>query len=244
MLKSHYKDVAKNQDTYWWYQGMAEINNSLIQTFLSKKNRLNILDAGCGPGAMLPTLKKYGEAVGVDISNDALKYAKKRGKVMLGDITKLDFKDNTFDLVICMDVLYHMWVKDETQALREFYRVLKEGGVLIIREPAYNWMRGNEDRGSLTARRFSSSKMSSKVKSCGFSILKLTYANFFLFPLVLAVRIISSLKPKENLGKSDFFTPPFFINRFLFNILNLEKNLIKFTSLPFGSSLICVAKKV
>lgn len=241
MLKSHYEDVAVNQDKHWWYLGMSEINNSLIKTFLTKRNNLKILDAGCGPGAMLPTLSKYGDVIGIDVSDEALKYAKKRGEVIKGDITNLKFKNQTFDIVICMDVLYHMWVKDETEALREFNRVLKNDGVLLLREPAYNWLRGNEDVGSLTKRRFQRRELENKITQSSFKILKISYANFFLFPILLLVRILTGLSNKR--GSSDMSIPPIFINQLLFYILKIESILLKFISLPFGSSLICVATK-
>ena len=241
MLKRHYLDVAQNQDRHWWYQGMVAINKSLLDNYLPKKKGLKILDAGCGPGAMLPHLAKYGDVIGVDISEDALKYAKKRGKVKKGDITNIDFKDETFDLVVCMDVLYHMWVKDETSALKEFNRVLKKDGILLLREPAYDWMRGNEDKGSLTARRFSQRVLKQKLENSSFQVKKITYVNFFLFPLLLLVRILTGFGSKR--GSSDMSIPPNFINQSLFNILKLESALLRFVSLPFGSSLICVARK-
>lgn len=223
---------------------MAAIIESLLQKSLPKEKKVRILDAGCGPGAMLPILQRYGDVIGVDISDEALRYAKKRGKVRKGDITNLDFKENTFDVVLCMDVLYHMWVKDETQALKEFQRVLKKGGVLLLREPAYNWMRGNEDRGSLTARRFSKMSIRENLTHSGFRVVKLTFANFFLFPMVLMVRTISSFKPKGKQGKSDLSILPTLINQLFYNMLRVESFLMRFTTLPFGSSLICVAKKI
>lgn len=241
MLKSHYRDVAKNQDKHWWYLGMAEINNSLIKTFLSKQNNLKILDAGCGPGAMLPSLSNYGDVIGVDLSSVALKYAKKRGKAIKGDITNLKFKDQAFDLVVCMDVLYHMWVKDELVALAEFNRVLKLGGILLLREPAYNWLRGNEDVGSLTQRRFQKKELENKIKKSSFKVLKISYANFFLFPILLIVRILTGISGKR--GSSDMSIPPIFINQLLFRVLKTEASILKLISLPFGSSLICVAIK-
>lgn len=221
---------------------MAAINLSLLDTYLKKKKSLKILDAGCGPGAMLPHLQKYGDVVGVDLSNQALKYAKGRGKVMKGSITNLDFKDQAFDLVVCLDVLYHMWVRDETIALNEFHRVLKNGGTLLLREPAYNWMRGNEDRGSLTARRFSKKVLVERLEQSGFRVKKISYANFFLFPLILFVRILTMLGLKR--GSSDMSIPPNFINKVLFNVLKLESILMKLFTLPFGSSIICVSRKV
>lgn len=243
MLKSHYRDVAENQDKLWWYLGMRSINRSLLDKYLPRKS-LKILDAGCGPGAMLPTLAQYGDVIGVDMSDEALKYAKKCGKVKKGNILNLDFKDETFDLVVCMDVLYHTWVEDETRALKEFNRVFKKGGILLIREPAYNWLRGKEDVGSLTKRRFSKKRLEFLLKEASFKVLKMTYANFFLFPIVLLLRIRSSISPDNIKESSDFSLPLAFINSLLFNLLKIEGYLMKFTSLPFGSSLICVARKV
>jgi ubiquinone/menaquinone biosynthesis C-methylase UbiE len=237
MLKSHYDDIFHNQDNHWWYRGMRAINESLLATYLTKKMGRTILDAGCGPGAMLPSLQKFGKTIGIDVSEDALKYARKRGTARKGDIMKLAFKDKSFDAVVCLDVLYHMWVKDEQKALSEFHRVLKKGGILVLREPAYNWMRGNEDRGSMTARRFSKSVMEEKLIESGFTIEKMTYANFFLFPLVLLVRLTN------NTGSSDMAIPHPLINNTLAALLKLESKLMDYVSLPFGSSLVCIARK-
>lgn len=243
MLKSHYREIAENQDRLWWYLGMREINLSLLNTYLSKKRPLKILDAGCGPGAMLLALHKYGEVVGIDMSDEALKYARKRGNVQKGDVSNLKFPNSTFDLVICLDVLYHTWVKEENKALDEFNRVLKKGGILLIREPAYNWLRGKEDVGSLTQRRFSSNRLKLLIKKSSFEILKVTYANFFLFPVVFLLRIRTSLFPNNIKGSNDFSLPIPIINKLLLLILQAEAFLMRYISLPFGSSLICVARK-
>ncbi|MFA6073848.1 MAG: class I SAM-dependent methyltransferase [Candidatus Woesearchaeota archaeon] len=241
MLKSHYQEIAKNQDNHWWYRGMTVINLSLLDYYLAKKRNLKILDAGCGPGVMLPHLKKYGDVLGVDLSTDALKFAEKRGIVKKADITNLKTKDNTYDLIICMDVMYHTWVKDVNKALVEFKRVLKKGGMLLIREPAYNWMRGNEDRGSLTARRFSKGDLEKSLIKNGFKVKKISYVNFFLFPIVFAVRIYGMITNKK--GSSDLLIPSSLINNLLFLNLKIESYIIKYVSLPFGSSLICVTIK-
>jgi SAM-dependent methyltransferase len=241
MLKSHYKDIFSNQDDHWWYRGMTAINLSLLDKYLIQKRKLKILDAGCGPGVMLKPLQKYGNVLGIDISSEALKYAKLRGKVEKGDITKLRFKKNTFDLILSMDVLYHMWVLDVSKALSEYDRVLKKGGLLILREPAYNWMRGNEDRGSLTARRFTKKELEKLIEKNSFKVEKETYANFILFPIVLLVRIINMIN--KNKESSDLWIPSTYINNLLVFIFKIEKQLLNFFSFPFGSSLIFVLRK-
>lgn len=241
MLKSHYIDVAKNQDKHWWYMGMTAINLSLLDFYLPKKRNLKILDAGCGPGVMLPHLAKYGNVLGIDLSSDALKFAKSRGTVKKEDITNIKVKDGTYDLVICMDVMYHTWVKNVNKALVEFKRVLKKGGLLVIREPAYNWMRGNEDRGSLTARRFSKDNLQKSLESNGFKVKKISYVNFFLFPIVFVVRIFGMITNKK--GSSDLSIPISLVNNLLYLALVVESKIIRYLDLPFGSSLICVSIK-
>lgn len=243
MLKSHYKEIAESQDTLWWHLGMKAINESLLRKYLPKEKKLEILDAGCGPGTMLPMLVKYGNVIGVDISDEALKYARKRGNAKKGDVTNLKFKDETFDLVICMDVLYHAWIKDETKTLKGFYRILKKGGLLLVREPAYNWLRGREDVGSLTGRRFSKNRLDMLAEKSSFNIIKMSYINFFLFPIILVLRVKSSLWPNDIKGSSDLTSPPPPVNFLLFVVLKVEALLINYISFPFGSSLICVARK-
>lgn len=241
MLKSHYQEIANNQDKHWWYRGMTLINLRLLDTYLPKKRNLKILDAGCGPGVMLPHLKKYGDVLGIDLSAEALKFAAKRANVKKADITNTKAKDNAYDLIICMDVMYHTWVKDVNKALLEFRRILKKDGILLIREPAYNWMRGNEDRGSLTARRFSKKDLQKGLRDNKFVVKKISYANFFLFPIVFIVRIFGMIINKN--GSSDLSIPNNFVNNLLFLSLKLESNLLRYVSLPFGSSLVCVSIK-
>ena len=109
---------------------MQAIQETFLKQYLPKQKKIRILDAGCGPGAALIYLAKFGDVIGVDVSEDALKFARKRGKVRKGDIANLPFKSETFDVVVCLDVLYHKWV-DTKRAFYELKRVLKKGGIFL-----------------------------------------------------------------------------------------------------------------
>lgn len=92
-----------------------------------------ILDAGCGTGRFINRLSnKNCSIVGIDYSFQMSKQAKKKtGKnIVNGTIDKLPFKNEIFDAIFCFKVLPH--VHNFLEALKEFYRVLKPGGVLIV----------------------------------------------------------------------------------------------------------------
>jgi ubiquinone/menaquinone biosynthesis C-methylase UbiE len=101
-------------------------------------NELKVLDIGAGSGELMELiLKKYpGSPVkGIDISlHTKDKDLKKRIKI--GDVTKMPFKDNEFDVAFALDTLEH--VKDFKKAVLEIRRVLKNKGILIISAPSEN----------------------------------------------------------------------------------------------------------
>lgn len=241
MLKSQYANIFRHQDTLWWYKGMRAINEGLLNRYLPKGRTLKILDVGCGPGAALIYLSQFGDVVGVDISEEALRFAEKRGKVKKGDISALPFEDATFDVVICLDVLYHKCV-DVKKAFLEMKRVLKESGVLLIREPAFDWFKSSEDIASQTKHRFTKEELQRELDS-SFSIMKLTYVNFLLFPFAFIKRIPEVIGIKKKQGVSDLQAVSPFLNTMLFSILRLETLFLDSFNFPFGTSVICVAQK-
>jgi len=95
-----------------------------------------LLDIGCGPGFFLAYAERYYDAHGIDISEYVIREAKQRthtAKLSVGDVTDLDYKNDYFDIVTCFDLLEHL--PNPALALQEFYRILKENGILIIRVP-------------------------------------------------------------------------------------------------------------
>lgn len=220
---------------------MRVINESLLKRYLPKNKILRILDAGCGPGAALIYLAKFGDVIGVDISEEALKFAKKRGMVKKGDISKLPFEDQTFDVVVCLDVLYHQWVNVK-RAISEMKRVLKPEGILFIREPAFDWFKSSEDIASQTKHRFSKEELRRELNG-SVDILKLTYVNFLLFPIAFIKRIPEVIGIKTKQGVSDLQNVSPLLNKILFFLFRMEKTLLSYTNFPFGTSVLCVARK-
>ncbi|MEM3373892.1 MAG: class I SAM-dependent methyltransferase [Candidatus Woesearchaeota archaeon] len=106
---------------------------------LPKKNFMKILDAGCGEGHLILemySINKKNIYYGVDVTEVALKSAKKRvpfARIEKMDLTNLKFEDNYFDIIVCSEVLEHIY--NYNKVIDELTRVLKKGGFLILTFP-------------------------------------------------------------------------------------------------------------
>lgn len=243
MRKEEYQRIFELEEKHWWYLGMRKISQSLLPRIIQGQTDLKILDAGCGAGGMMVYLKNFGQVWGIDISPEALKFCRKRGlkEIKLASIEKIPFENESFDLVTSFDVLYHKWVKNDFLALKEFYRVLKPGGYLLLRVPAYNWLRGKHDKVVYTRHRYNRKELVTETRSAGFKILRATYANTFLFPFAVAKRFLEKILPEEKV--SDVKPLPKIANHFLYGILSFEAKIISKTNLPFGLSVFILAQK-
>src|SRR5687767_4787295 len=88
----------------------------------SKIQNAKILDVGCGTGANLEMLSQFGEAEGVDVSDDALEFCRLKGlKVQKGLAETLPYSDETFDVTTALDVVEHL--DDDIAGLKGMFRV-------------------------------------------------------------------------------------------------------------------------
>lgn len=239
MEKEIYEKIYRLEDSYWWFVG----KRLLISKFIPR-NRKKILDLGCGTGRMLEYLEEYGQKIyGLDSSREALTYCLRRNlsnNLITGDVHYLPFRNNCFDLIIASDVLEH--AKDDFIVLSELFRILQKGGLLLITVPAYSFLWSSHDILHKHYRRYKSSNLRKLITKANFKIEKISYFNFFIFPLVLLFRSfkkISSLRKNQ----SDYLYTPKFLNRLLVTIYKIESSLIKKLNFPFGVSILCLISK-
>lgn len=113
-----------------------KIRSFMIRGLVKKYSKAGkFLDAGCGTGLLLRYLPKG--TTGLDINPRNIEKAKihaPNAKLVLGDIEKMPFKQNTFSTVICTEVIEHQ--PNPGPTIKELRRVLKKGGVLIGSTPA------------------------------------------------------------------------------------------------------------
>lgn len=237
-----YEVMFKQEEHHWWYRGMRRITGALLDRWYRGPRPARILDAGCGTGGMVHWLSRYGAVTGIDLAEAALSRAHSRGLRSLAraSVDALPFQSNAFDLVTSFDVLYHLDVTDDLEALAEVARVLRPGGMLLIRVPAHNWLRGRHDVSVHTRHRYGRDELQTKLQQSGFRIRHITFVNSLLFPLAPVKRM---LERTDQEGVPDLWRPPEPINNALATLLSLEGWVAASRSIPMGLSLIAVAER-
>ena len=173
----------------WWYRALRANLLALLGRKVASPRAL-VLDAGCGTGGLLASLRQSGiAAVGLELDEGAARIARDKGAcpVVVGSIAALPFADKSFDAVLSADVLCHGGV-DEAGSLAEMKRCLKAGGALLLNLPAYEWMLSDHDRAVDNVRRYTRGGLERLLRGAGFAEVSATYWNTLLWPLMAARR--------------------------------------------------------
>jgi SAM-dependent methyltransferase len=243
MNVEEYGRMYEAEETQWWYAGMRAISMSLLGAPFSDgpADTRRILDAGCGTGNNLAHLRRFGRTVGVDLSEDALRLCRSRGVAAArGDLLALPFPDGSFDAVTSFDVIYHRWVADDRVAVREFVRVLRPGGRLLLRVPALKMLWGAHDEAVHSRHRYTRGEVRRLLEGEGLEVERLTYANTLLFPVIAVRRTLDRMLGRHG---SDVGFLPAPMEWTFRHLLGLESRLIRRWSLPVGASVFALARK-
>lgn len=244
MEREEYSKLERREHFYFWNVGRREILDEALSRNLEEQRNLEILDIGCGPGGNLLFLDKYGRVTGLDVSEEALRFAKAKGyeEVIQAGAEKVPLPDGAFDLISCLDVLEH--IEKDDRVLREIFRLLKPGGILLLTVPAHPFLFGPHDRFLGHLRRYRTKEALDKIKGAGFTIREYTHFVTFAVPINFLRKVIDAVfRQKSNEARTYDVEPPRFINAFFLFILRLEKRFIRCFRLPLGSSLLVVSRK-
>lgn len=233
------------EDRLWWYAGMRAITAALLDKHLAATVGLRLLDVGCGTGFSLAWMKQRystAQAFGVDVSAEAASFWRLRrlDAVAIAPVESLPFESDQFDLVTCFDVIYQLTGDQARRAISEMHRVLRPGGLLFIREPAYDWMRGAHDLAIGTKSRYTRARLCALLREQGFAVRRATYANTFLFGAAVIHRLSSRTSGR---AESDVKPVPGFLNKAFESALRLEARLLAHVRFPFGLSVIALGEK-
>ncbi len=226
------------EERHWWYRGRRRIVIDAIER-LRLPTDARLLDAGCGSGAMLTHLRRFGPVTGVDVNPAAVEYALERGvgPVQVAGLERLPFADHEFDLLVCLDVLEH--VLDDRLALAELRRVSSPGSFLITTVPAYPALWSPHDVAAGHVRRYRAGELAGKAQSEGWHPLLETGFNAFLLPLAACTRTLARIRRARP--RSDLLSTPRRLNRVLEVPLRAEAAAIRRgRTFGFGLSMLAV----
>ncbi|MDQ1284075.1 MAG: hypothetical protein QG620_423 [Patescibacteria group bacterium] len=239
MEKHVFGSTIEIEDKNWWYRSRRNLLGMLIKKH-APENIEKSLDIGCGVGSNFSLLR--GEAYGLDIDQEALAFCKTKGYdyLVYGDIAHNNFQDNFFDLILCSEVLEHIF--DDRSAVKEVKRILKPGGVAILTVPAFSILWHDNDIIGNHHRRYRKKQFAGLIEKEGLKIERISYWNFFFFLPALLVVLFSRLADKKDKKDLKLNMGPRFMDYFT-ELSFWENKLFLRVNWPFGTSIVAVVRK-
>lgn len=254
MEQHAYAEMQKMQSRHWWWRGMRRLYRAALSRYLppTQSQRL-IADIGCGFGGNIGTLKQYGRVVAIDVSAEALtaisllSAADQPVLRVQAAADALPFRANTFDVVALLAVVEH--AGDDTRVLCESQRVTRPGGLQILLTSALMLLWSHHDVANQHQRRYRAAQLDAVQGAGGWRVLRTAYVNAFLFPAVLAVRLLQRLRrsvvrEQHAGGEYDMGPQLGVLGRIPESLLALEGWLFAggWLSMPFGVDLFSVSQ--
>jgi SAM-dependent methyltransferase len=246
MRPENYGIIFDVEDDHWWFVGRRAVVFAQIEDALgaqaSPPAGFQSLDIGCGTGATMDHLRKYGEVQGIDLAMIPLGFSRRRGhqRTMCASATELPFADNSFDLVTALDVIEHL--DDDVKGLGEIRRVLKPGAPAVIYVPAFQALWGPNDDQSGHKRRYRLPQLQAAAERAGLKVERISYSNFAMFLPIWLGRKLLNLLGRTEASENRINHP--LINKLLAWLFSSEANWLRKHRLPFGVSVVCVVRKV
>jgi SAM-dependent methyltransferase len=248
MNAAEFDNIAASEENFWWFRGMRRILFPLLDNALAKRPRGRALEAGCGIGFFAREFQaRYGwPVVPLDLSREGLAYARGLGlqRLVQSDVSRLPFRDASFDLVLSLDVIGHFPRGQEHVPMQEIARVLRPGGLVAMRVSALDALRSRHSAFTLERQRFTRRRLVALAERCGIRTLRATYANTLLLPVALfKFRVWEPLFSPEAASGTE--PVALWLNWLLSVPLDLEAALISSrVDLPLGQSVVLIGERL
>ena len=248
MNPAEFANIRQAEENFWWYRGMREILFRMLEPHLKGRTVARALEAGCGTGYLSHLLQRERgwPIVPLDFSGDGLRYARQLGvaDAVQGDARFLPFGDGAFDLVMAVDMITHLPPGDEHLATRELARVIRSGGLVVVRTSALDILRGRHAEFVRERQRFTRRRLMGLFAAAGIRVLCCSYCNSLLMPVaLLKFRLWEPLLRKPAESGVQPVAP--WLDRLLYAPLALEAAWLGAGHrLPAGQSLVLIGEKM
>ena len=253
MQTDEYVKLAEVEDRMWYFRSLhGHVARALAQAGVGgsevgahRRQEMHVLDAGCGTGGLILRLREEQPSwtwSGIDFMPLACELARKRcgagTDIREASVTALPFAEASFDAVVSADVICQ--VVDADVAVKEFFRVLRPGGTVVINVPAYMWMWSYHDDSCETKHRYTRPEVTALLRDAGFAEVRTTHWNALPFPLVWAKRKL--LRTAKD--TSDVKDYPAVIDAMFGAMMSLEHAWLRSGGTwAWGTSVFAIARK-
>jgi len=246
---SEYKKMYEMEEKHWWYQCLHKKIILMVTKLYGSNKEIKILDAGCGTGGLIKKFisEGYKDVKGFDISDIAVKFCRDRGlDVHQSDLLTApdELCGESFDVIILNDVLYFISEDDWKVLTKKLYSILVEDGIVILNLPVHTFLSAKHDMAVGIKRRFRKNDINKIICRSKYSIIKIEFWPFALFPIIFLVRMTQRLRmniEKNTIIVSDTKLPSPYLNKILYIMSCMTSGLSNY--FQFGSSMLLAVKK-
>lgn len=225
-------EIGTLEHDHWWYAGRRAVILAALRRYVPAGAR--VLDFGCGGGALTQAMAGRYRVLGVDTSPTAIQLAQGRGIEARLIASDQDLPSG-FDAVCALDVIEHL--DDDVAELRRMAAAVRRGGMVVVTVPAYRFLWGQMDGVAGHRRRYRLRGLGQAMREAGLSRVHASYFNMWLFPLIAVGRLVGLPRREHEVD-----LPPRLVNAALRVVFETEAPLASRFRLPFGVSILYVAR--
>jgi len=235
-------EALRRESSSWWYVARRKLLRGAVAQTVRSKRDARILDLGC-TAQLESTDSPYIRVLNVHSSLPVLALRQIEGcpNLICTHAEELALASNSCDAILAGDILQS--VPDDLIALRELRRVLKDGGLLCLTVPAYPFLWGEDDEARGHQRRYTASELRRKLNNSGFEISRVSYLVATGFLPSIVERVGKNIFKKSIARRRASAESPAWANAGMVLLLDCERQLIRYIKLPFGTRLVCWARK-
>ena len=232
---------------HWWHVARGELIRWAIDHYVPDLDRARWLDVGCGAGVLLEQYTRISpeRKLGLEMDGGCVEAARAKGLDVRQVGPQWDFTAyGQFDLVTLCDVIEH--VEDDFAAIEAVRAVLNTGGTALITVPALMSLWSAHDVRNHHFRRYAKPDLVARFPKDRWKVQRLTYFSSFLLPMIWGFRTLKKLRYGTNpsVAADDKHYGPKAVDASLLAIFRIECLSLHTVSMPLGSSLLLVVRKV
>lgn len=233
---ARYRDLYEH---HWWWRARERVVLRELDRLRPHGGWTNILDVGCGDGLLFPALARYGRHVEGVEPDEALvsKTSREAATIHIGPFDESFAPGHDFGLILFLDVLEH--IEDAGAAVAHAATLLEPGGVMLVTVPAFEHLWTTHDDLNFHVTRYTKARLR-RLLGSELTVERSRYYFHWVYGAKIAVRLREAVRRPSPSSPE---VPPAMVNRVLYGLSVAEDLLLRWIPLPFGSSLIAVARR-